>query len=408
MSSSAEGATGRGRRAALLHGSFPRLCATLAALALLVVPHAAQAYTSLDALLTPYLTKYEMPAVAAAVVKDGQIIAAGAVGTRRVGTATPVTINDAFHIGSDTKAMTALLAAMLVEEGKLRWETTAAEAFPELAARMDPRVRRVTLAQLLSHTSGIPSDNDEQWKIGMEAMSQPGNLDDMRYWLVTQISRLPLRSEPGAAFAYANMGYITAGAMIERAAKTTWEELVTQRIFLPLDLRTAGLGPQSSMGRVDAPLAHAIVDGKIKAMLAGPNGDNPAIAGPAGAAHMSILDFARWAAWNAGEGKHGPALVKPETLRKLHTPVIKTPEKKDAPPGTPKGGEYAYGWGRVQIDWSPSPLLSHAGSNTMNLAHIWLDPKHDFGMVIASNIGGGKADAAFRVLARELYEKYGK
>jgi CubicO group peptidase (beta-lactamase class C family) len=92
----------------------------------------AQAQTSLDSLLRPYLTQYELPAIAAAVVKDGKIISAGAIGTRRAGANIPVTINDRFHLGSDTKAMTALLAAMLVEEGKLRWNTTPAAFHPTM------------------------------------------------------------------------------------------------------------------------------------------------------------------------------------------------------------------------------------------------------------------------------------
>lgn len=102
---------------------------------------------SLDELLTPYLARYDLPALAAAAVQDGNIIAAGAVGTRRVGTDIPVTLNDRFHLGSDTKAMTALLAAMLVEEGKLHWDSTLADVFPELAAAMNPGLRRVTLVQ---------------------------------------------------------------------------------------------------------------------------------------------------------------------------------------------------------------------------------------------------------------------
>ena len=126
---------------------------------------AAQAQTSLDSMLKPYLTQYDLPSIAAAVVKDGKIISAGAVGTRRAGVNIPVTINDRFHLGSDTKAMTALLAAMLVEEGKLRWNTTPAEVFPELADKMDSGFRRVTLEQLLSHTSGVPSDNEDIVKV---------------------------------------------------------------------------------------------------------------------------------------------------------------------------------------------------------------------------------------------------
>ena len=125
---------------------------------------------------------------------------------------------------------------------------------------------------------------------------------------------LPLESNPGVKFAYANMNYVIAGAMLERVGGKTWEELVTERIFGPLDLRTAGFGPQASLGKIDAPVGHGEVDGKIKAFLPGPNGDNPPILGPAGTAHMSVLDFARWAGWHAGEGRRGPNLVRPETL----------------------------------------------------------------------------------------------
>ncbi|MCX7020567.1 MAG: serine hydrolase [Candidatus Sumerlaeota bacterium] len=368
----------------------------------------AKAQTSLDSILNPYLTRYDLPAIASAVVKDGKVISAGAVGTRKAGAKIPVTINDRFHIGSDTKAMTALLAAMLVEEGRLRWNTTIAEIFPELAEKMDHRLRRVTLEQLLSHTSGIPTDNEDFRKVCSEAMTQDGNLDDLRYWLVKQESERPLESDPGTTFAYSNMGYTIIGAMIEHICKKTWEEAITERIFIPLKLQTAGLGPQSSLGKIDAPLGHSIVNGKVKVMLAGPKGDGPLILAPAGMAHMSILDFARWAGWNAGEGKRNPALAKPETMRKLHTPVITMPERKDAEPGTLRSRKYALGWGEVTVDWAPYPLLYHGGSNTMNLAHIWIDTKRDLAMVMVTNISGQKADMAFSALANELYTKFAK
>ena len=366
----------------------------------------AQAQTSLDSLLKPYMTKYDLPAIAAAVVKDGKIILAGAIGTRRAGVNIPVTINDRFHLGSDTKAMTALLAAMLVEEGKLRWNTTPADVFPELADKMDQGFKRITLEQLLSHTSGVPSDNADIVKVFMEALTKDGNLDDLRYWIVQEWSKRPLAYDSGTKFAYSNMGYIIAGAIIERTAGKTWDELITERIFIPLKLRTAGLGEQSSLGKIDAPLGHAIIDGKAKAMLAGPNGDIPPIVGPAGIAHMSILDFAYWAGWNAGEGKRKPNLVKPETMRKLHTPVISMPERKAAAPGTPAGGRYALGWGELTVDWAPYPLIYHGGSNEMNLAHIWIDTKRDFAIVTATNISGQKANEALFALARELYTKF--
>src|SRR5207237_6094031 len=141
------------------------------------------------------------------------------------------------------------------------------------------------------------------------------------------------------------MGYILAGAMLERVSGKTWEELIVERVFQPLGLKSAGLGPQSTLGRVDAPLGHVpLPNGTLKPMLAGPNGDNPEVIGPAGTAHLSVLDFATWAAWNAGEGKRGPSLVRLETLRKLHTKGIDMPPKPDAPVGTPSPGSPGSGW----------------------------------------------------------------
>jgi hypothetical protein len=102
---------------------------------------------------------------------------------------------------------------------------------------------------------------------------------------------------------------------------------------------------------------------------------------------MSVLDFARWAGWNAGEGKRGPALVKAETLKTLHRAIATTPPRKAAP-GTPSQGRYALGWGELQPAWAPYPILSHAGSNTKNLAKVWIDTRRDFAMVFMTNISG--------------------
>src|SRR5262245_41637300 len=154
-----------------------RLALVTAMLCCAAGPAAAQA--KLDEVLRPYLARYELPAVAAAVVQDGQIVAAGAVGTRRAGADIPVPINDRFHLGSDTKAMTALLVGMLVEAGKLRWDATVAEVLPDLAEKMDAGLQRVTVEQLLSHTSGIPGDNETFDKLVDKSLTQDGNLDDL-------------------------------------------------------------------------------------------------------------------------------------------------------------------------------------------------------------------------------------
>jgi len=363
---------------------------------------------SLDGDLVPYLLRFQLPAVAAAVVKNGKIVAAGAVGTRRLGTDTPVTINDRFHIGSDTKAMTSLLAGMLVEEGKLRWNTTVGEIYPELVDKMSKGVKDITLEQLLSHTSGIAGDSMEHVPlISSSVTDEAVNLDGMRYTLVTRLLPLALHAQPGERFEYSNLGYTLAGAMMERVTGKTWEELVVARIFDPLKLTSAGFGAQSSLGRVDAPLGHAPdKDGKLQAFLAGPWGDNPLVIGPAGLAHMSVLDFATWAAWNAAEGRNGPPLAKPETIRKLQAKVVDMPPKPDAPVGTPSSGGYGLGWGAVSLPFVPEPLVFHGGSNNKNLAYIVLQPKQELGVVTMTNISGPKADEALMAITELLYKRF--
>ncbi len=100
--------------------------------------------------------KHDLPALAVVVVKDGRICDRAAVGVRKWGETTPVTTNDVFHIGSCTKSMTATLTAMLIEDGKLRWDTTIADVFPELKGKMDKQYETVTVEQLLTHRGGVP------------------------------------------------------------------------------------------------------------------------------------------------------------------------------------------------------------------------------------------------------------
>lgn len=376
----------------------------LAIIASSVVPIWGAEQQSLDRMLDPYLKEFGLPALAAAVFQNGSIVASGAVGTRRAGMQIPVTLNDRFHIGSDSKAFTSLLAGQFVQEGKLRWDSTPADVFPELKAQMNAEFAKISLEQLLSHSSGL-SDKSLPDLI-YRSYQQDGNMNEVRYWMVKETALGPLDHARGSKFDYSNLGYVIAGAMLERVGHESWEELVEARIFKPMDLRTAGFGPQSSLGKVDAPLGHVLVNGKANAMLAGPNGDNPLILGPAGTIHMSVLDFAKWVAWNAGEGKRGPDLVSAEVLKKIHTPFISTGVREGAAPGTPKTGGYALGWGSVQEGWAAAPSITHTGSNNMNLATAMFWPGTDFGFVMMTNVGGQPSDDALRKLAAELYKEF--
>ncbi|HCO26196.1 MAG: serine hydrolase [Gimesia sp.] len=354
--------------------------------------------------LEPYLKSGNLPAVAAAVVERGVLTEYGVVGTRKMGADIPVTIHDKFHLGSDGKAMTATIAGMMIEEGKLKWDSTLGDVFPELKKTMAPGVEKVTLEQLLSHTSGMRADDENLMKLLKDSFDVDGDLNDQRYWLLKESVKLPLVAEPSKAWAYNNRGYTIAGAMIERVSGKAWDELIVERIFEPFELTTAGLGTQSTLGKIDAPLGHVVQkDGKVKSYMAGPNADNSLILGPAGTLHLSILDLATWAGWNAGNGTRAPCnIVKPEMVEKIHTPVFTI--KGENRPGTPPEGKYAHGWGWVTVDWAPYPLLYHGGSNGKNLAQIWIDKKKDIAIVIMTNIGGQQADDALRGIAKELYQ----
>jgi len=381
----------------------------LALSTLLVFSAAARADGVLSDVLEPIRAQYELPALAAAVVKDGKIVAQGAVGVRVLGMDIPVTQEDRFHLGSDGKAMTATLAGMMIDEGKLRWDSTIGEVLGPIVPGLKPKFAAITLEQLLSHTSGIPSDTEDLLKLYFSPEVFDYTLTAYRLRMISEWNAAHDLSVPsGSTFQYSNLGYAIAGAMIEKASGKPWEYLITTRIFEPLRLKSAGLGPQATFGKYDAAIGHSIdAEGKITPRPWGPSADGPAVVGPAGIAHMNVADFATWAGWNAGEGKRGPALIKPETLKRLHQAHIKTEIPKPKP-GTPKSGSYACGWGLSKFDWTDKPVLTHNGSNSMNLAMILVDVDHDAGVVAVTNFPGDKADAALLAATKEIYTRYVK
>jgi CubicO group peptidase (beta-lactamase class C family) len=348
-----------------------------------------------------------LPALAAATVVKGELVESGVAGVRVNGSDIKTTIDDRFHLGSNTKAMTATLAGMMIEGGKLNWDSTIGQVLGADVKDINPKLAAVTFEQLLSHTGGIPTDNDEIGKLYFGSDAFALNLWTQRLKTVAAWKDHAPEQAPGTAFHYANLGYLIAGAMIEKAAGIPWEQLIVSRVFAPLGLKTPGLGPQATTGKIDAPVGHQVDErGVITPMLWGPAADAPPVIGPAGVAHMSVLDFAAWAGWNAGRGMRGPALVKPETLARIHRPHVNMGVIPNATPGTPREGEYALGWGQVQFDWTPGPVLTHSGSNSMNLATILVDRDRDIGVVVVTNFPGDQADAALRKAMETLYRRH--
>ncbi|HEV2392847.1 MAG TPA: serine hydrolase domain-containing protein [Verrucomicrobiae bacterium] len=329
--------------------------------------------------------KYNFPALAVVVVKNGLICDRAAVGVRKVGEPASVTTNDVFHIGSCTKSMTAMLAAMLIEEGKLRWDTTIPEVFPEFKATMNKAYQNATVEQLLTHRGGVSAEPPaDAWS---RAWEQQGTPIQQRYEFIQAVLSRPPAAEPGARFIYSNQGYAIVGAMLEKLTGAPWEQLITERLFKPLHISSAGFGPPGTIGKVDEPWGHSRVLGAVKPSQS----DNPPAIAPAGRVHCSLDDLAAYAiATMRGERRGG--LLKPETFRKLHTP--------------PAGQDYACGWASVSRSWAGGKALTHAGSNTMWYLVMWLAPEKDFAVITATNIAGDNAAKGCDEVAAAMIKKW--
>lgn len=361
----------------------------------------------LDEYLEDVRVAHGLPALAAAVVKDGSVVAASAVGVRVAGGTIPVTLADRFHIGSNTKAMTATLAGMMVEEGHLSWQSTVGEILGDAHPGMSDSLSAATLEQLLSHASGIPGDDDTLIDLYFSDRAFDDNPHALRGWLLDQWKHNEITVPEGSAFQYSNFGYILAGMMVETVSGRPWEQMMHERIFDPLGMTTAGLGAQATLGRIDGPVGHRILgDGSVAPMLWGSGADIPTVMGPAGNAHMSVGDYAKWALWNLDMASSGPDLVAAETLAYIQKEHLQTPVRENPPPGTPGTGGYGLGWSQVQFDWASRPLLTHNGSNSMNLARILLDPEEGLGIVVLTNFPGAEANQAVGFVVSDLYGIY--
>jgi len=317
----------------------------------------------LDALLEPIRSSSGVPALAGAFVQGKDLVGLGAVGLRKLGGTERVQPNDRFHLGSDTKSMTATLIALLVEQGKLTWETTIADVFPDLLSKIRPEYHKVTLVQLLSHRAGIPT------ALHGELFTLTGPLPQQRRYAVELVFSQPPIAQPGSLFNYTNLGYIIAGAITEQVTGQVWEDLMRQMLFKPLGMEIVGFGAPGTPGTVDQPWGHSA---NCRPFGPGPDGDNPPVFGPAGTVHSSLSDWARYASLHllGAQGQPG-LLLKPETFQELHKDRYQQ--------------GYALGWGVVQRSWANGLALTHGGSNTLWYANIWIAPQRNAALMAATN-----------------------
>jgi CubicO group peptidase (beta-lactamase class C family) len=328
-----------------------------------------------------------LPALAAVLIRSGEVVEIGAVGVRAVGSPEPVTVGDRWHMGSITKSMTSTLAGVLVEQGVIDWHTTVGDVFPDLSESVRPEYADVRLEELLSHTAGLPVDwmQIPSYRTSWESTTP---LSGQRHeWAAELLALAP--ETPRGTHCYSNASYIVAGAMLETVTGKQWEDLVKRNLLSPLGMTSTGFGAPGSIGAVpDEPRGHLGVPGELRPLQPDRRADNPPAAGPAGTVHTTLVDFSRYMAAHLAGARGEAGLVTAETFGKLHSPA----------PGT----RYALGWNVGEHSRAGGRVLFHTGSNAAWTATIWIAPERDFAILTATNAGGDAgstgADEALRAL----------
>lgn len=317
------------------------------------------------AILEPVREKYHLPAMAAAMFTTNGVEAMAAVGVRKSGTHVAVTTDDLWHLGSDGKIMTAMLAGTFVAEKKLAWDGKVITYFPEWAGEVPAAMREITIAQVLRHQAGL-SGNLSLW----ERAFLHGSIPEQRRQAAEDILKWPAYA-PGT-FHYANNDYVLIGAILEKISGKPWEDLMRERIFAPLHMDSAGFGGTGTIGKIDQPWPHLSFG--WPAPVNGPDMDNSAYMGPAGRIHCSMTDWARFLADQLRGGNVRPALLPADVYTLAQTPG--------------PDSSYGFGWDIRPRKWAQGKMLVHSGSNTMNTAVCWLAPSRGFGVLVCTNQGG--------------------
>jgi len=346
---------------------------------------------SLDAWLAGLRGQHDIPALGAIVFRAETILARGLAGVRRSNAAAPVERDDRFQLGSNTKAITATVLASLVEEGKLSWSTTPADAFPELKETISPEFRAVTVDLLLSHHAGISGFEDTDAKDFKSIPRSSGTPVERRAAFAAWV----LRGKPAGPIGkglYSNGGYTIAAAIAERVTGRSWESLVRARVFEPLGI--AGSFAWSDAPDLNQPWGHFEKRHGTKPIDPRDPGDRvPPIIWPAGSVELSLEDDARFLQVHlAGLEGRDTKLLTAATIRHLHTSPVSPPDK------------YALGWGLQDFEGAPSSV--HAGSAGAFYAITVLQPSRDLGVTVFANAGGERAASAVKEAVKSLTHRF--
>ncbi|NBC18325.1 MAG: serine hydrolase [Bacteroidetes bacterium] len=353
-----------------------RLLALVGLLLLLAAPVRSQQapvdLQALDAYIAEAVTAWETPGTAVGIVYDDALLFAKGYGTRTLGTDTPVDAQTLFDVASNSKAFTAALLGMLVDEGQLDWDDRVIDYLPDFRLH-DPWItRQITIRDLLTHRSGLPTFGGDHLWIGND-LSQDEIID-----------RLPHLEPTGAFradFRYQNLMYHAAGEVIEAVTGQTWDALVHERILDPLGMTRTTTTVDTLDAVPNVADAHEVVNDTLRVVA---YDDVDAIPGAAGL-NSTVEDMSRWMRLTMRGGHlDGDTLLQPATARAMQTIQMPLPVS----PWSAENLErhfYGYGLGWFISDYKGEKMVSHSGGLTGMISLQTLLPERGLGVIVLTN-----------------------
>jgi CubicO group peptidase (beta-lactamase class C family) len=347
--------------------------------AALLIPNPAPAqrptdFRAFDTYAAQAMALWKVPGVAIAIVRNDSIIHIRGYGVRQLGGTEPVDAQTLFAIGSSSKAFTATSLAMLVDEGKVRWDDKATLHLPGFQLYDSYATRDLTIRDLLSHRSGL-SRGDLMWY--GSSYSRDEILRRVRFLEPSWGFR--------ERFGYQNLMYLAAGQVAARASGMSWDDFVRTRIFQPLGMTSSSTSIRDLAGRPNVAQPHAEIDDTVRTVPYR-NIDN---IGPAGSINSNVTDMAQWVRFNLARGKAGgKQLVSDGNMGELWS--AHTAMRVEGPNRIlfPDVHLMSYGLGWFLQDYRGRLVVQHGGNIDGMTALVAMMPEENLGMVILSNMNG--------------------
>ena len=324
--------------------------------------------------------KHGVPGAQLAIL-DGDDVAEAAYGVLNLRTGVETTTDSLFQIGSITKVWTATLVMQLVDEGKLDLDAPLVDYLPEFKVADADVTRTVTTRHLLAHTSGIDGD----------LFLDTGRGDDAVEKYVAACADLKQNHPLGATMSYCNSGYIVLGRLIEVLRGQTWDAVLQERLFKPLQLTSAGTLPEEA-------LLHRAAVGHIT-----PPGGEITVTpmwgifrscGPAGLIHATAADTIAFAKLHLADGvaPDGTRVLSAESARAMRQPQVEVPDRWTL------GSHWGLGW--ILMEWGGRPVYGHDGNTLGQAGFLRIVP--DAGVAICLLANGGHTRDLFMDLFAEI------